>query len=136
MPLGHVKPHGALYNDLARNVALAAVFAEGVRRVLPGVVLIGLAGSPALEVWKSLGFPVMAEGFSDRRYLPDGSLVPRSQKGAVIDDPVVAAEQESGCFRGGKDLDALYPWGQSESGGNRSGVRSGCANPVLMLGAG
>jgi len=88
----HVKPHGALYGDASRrDVALA--IASGVAAVSPALVLVGLAGSPALRVWSERGFRVAAEGFADRAYAADGSLVPRTQDRALITDPEAAASQ-------------------------------------------
>lgn len=99
--LGHVKAHGALYNQLAGSSILAAAFAEGVARIDHKLVLIGLAGSGALETWRAMGFKVMGEAFADRRYRPDGTLVPRGEPGAVIVEPAIAAEQaESLLVRG------------------------------------
>ena len=91
--LGHVKPHGALYNVAARNEFVAGAIARGVARWSRSVVLFGLAGSRMLEVWNELGFRVAAEAFADRAYEPDGTLRPRSRPGALITDPIRAAEQ-------------------------------------------
>ena len=88
----HVKPHGALYNDASR-IEIARAIASGVASVSPLLVLVGLAGSPALQVWKDLGFRVTAEGFADRAYAADGTLAPRARAGAVLTDPVAAAAQ-------------------------------------------
>ena len=88
----HVKPHGALYGDTSqRDIALAV--ASGVATVSPALVLVGLAGSPALRVWSELGFRVAAEGFADRAYAADQTLVPRTQASALITDPETAASQ-------------------------------------------
>lgn len=91
--LSHVKPHGALYNAAAKDAALALSIAEGVARVAPGVVLVGLAGSAMLEVFEKAGFPVAAEAFVDRGYEPDGSLTPRGRPGALKETPEEAAAQ-------------------------------------------
>ncbi len=91
--LSHVKPHGALYNDAARDEAVARSVAEGVGRVGGELVLVGLAGSLAVEVWRGLGFKVAREGFADRAYRTDGTLVARSVPGALIEDPASAAAQ-------------------------------------------
>jgi UPF0271 protein len=76
--LAHVKPHGALYNVAAKKPEVAAAIADGVARWNPAAVLVGLAGSKALDVWRERGFRVAAEAFADRRYEADGSLRPRS----------------------------------------------------------
>lgn len=88
----HVKPHGALYGDASRrDVALA--IASGVASVSPALALVGLAGSPALRVWSERGFRVAAEGFVDRAYAADGTLVPRKNASALITDPAAATSQ-------------------------------------------
>jgi len=99
--LVHVKPHGALYNRAAKNIDLARAIADGVRRARADLVLVGLAGSLSLEAAKSAGLPVAAEAFADRRYLPDGSLMPRKQAGSVLTDPADAAEQALHIARDG-----------------------------------
>ena len=91
--LQHVKPHGALYNMGVANEAIAKAIAEGVREVDHDLILVGLAGSVWLKVGQELGLRVASEVFADRALNPDGTLVPRSQPGAVIEDPekVIAA---------------------------------------------
>jgi 5-oxoprolinase (ATP-hydrolysing) subunit A len=91
--LTHVKAHGALYNRAARDPALARGVAEAVREFRADLILVGLAGSLQLEAGRAAGLRVAAEAFADRRYLPDGSLMPRSQPGAVLHDPAEAARQ-------------------------------------------
>jgi 5-oxoprolinase (ATP-hydrolysing) subunit A len=91
--IGHVKAHGALYNQAARNREIARAIAEGVRRWKTAVVLVGLAGSVMLEEFRSAGFPVAAEAFADRRYENDGSLRPRKFPDSVLRDPAEAAAQ-------------------------------------------
>jgi 5-oxoprolinase (ATP-hydrolysing) subunit A len=91
--LMHVKPHGALYNEAARDPTLAAAIAEGVRRVSPDLILVGLAGSAMLDAFRRAGFRVAAEAFADRRYEPGGSLRPRRHRDALLSDPDEAAEQ-------------------------------------------
>jgi len=89
----HVKPHGALYNQAARNRALAQAIADGVAGWKRDVVLVGLAGSSMLDVFRGAGFRVAAEAFADRRYEPDGSLRSRKFEDSLIRDPAKAAEQ-------------------------------------------
>ena len=91
--LAHVKPHGALYNQAARNRALAEGIATGVARWRRDVLLMGLAGSPMLEVFRDAGFAVAAEAFADRRYEPDGTLRSRKFDNALIRDPEEAGRQ-------------------------------------------
>jgi UPF0271 protein len=91
--LKHVKPHGALYNVAAKKPEVAAAIAEGVARRSNKLILVGLAGSQMLDVWREKRFRVAAEGFADRRYEPDGSLRARKFPDAMITDPNEAAEQ-------------------------------------------
>ncbi len=91
--LRHVKPHGALYNQAVNNRALAAAIAQGVARWRREVVLVGLAGSPMIEVFREAGFAVAAEAFADRRYEADGTLRSRKLEHALIRDPGEAARQ-------------------------------------------
>jgi UPF0271 protein len=91
--LGHVKPHGALYNQAVRNRDLSEAIAEGVGRWRRDVVLVGLAGSPMLDVFKKAGFAIAAEAFADRRYEADGTLRSRKFEDALIRDPEEAGRQ-------------------------------------------
>ena len=100
--LAHVKAHGALYNRAAKDRALASAIAEAVRAYRNDLILVGLAGSVQLEAARAIGLRAAGEAFADRRYLPDGSLMPRSQHGAVLHDAAEAAEQaariaQEGC---------------------------------------
>jgi 5-oxoprolinase (ATP-hydrolysing) subunit A len=89
----HVKPHGALYNQAVNKPELARAIANGVARFSKDVVLVGLAGSKMLEVFRDAGFKVAAEAFADRRYEPDGTLRSRKHEDALLRDPKQAAEQ-------------------------------------------
>jgi UPF0271 protein len=91
--LAHVKPHGALYNRMARDAALAEVVARAVRRFSPQLVFVGLAGSVALDAGRAAGLAVAAEAFADRAYEADGSLRYRRLPGALHADPAMAADQ-------------------------------------------
>jgi len=91
--LTHVKPHGALYNQAAKDPALAKAIARGVARLSRSVALVGLAGSVMLDAFREEGFETIAEAFADRRYEPDGTLRSRKLPGALIDNPAEAAEQ-------------------------------------------
>jgi UPF0271 protein len=102
VPLTHVKPHGALYHDAVADFARAHAIARAVARGWPGLPLVGLAGSAAFEeAARREGLPFVPEAFADRRYLPDGSLQPRSIPGSLIDDPDEAAEQALTLARDG-----------------------------------
>jgi len=84
--LSHVKPHGALYNQAARDPELASCIARAVRDFDPQLKLVGLAGSALVEAARAEGLRALEEGFADRGYTADGTLVPRGQPGALIDD--------------------------------------------------
>jgi 5-oxoprolinase (ATP-hydrolysing) subunit A len=99
--LSHVKPHGALYHEGAEFPDVARAIAEGVRRFQPGLILVGAVGSMLLEAGREAGLSVAAEAFADRRYLPDGTLVPRSRPDALLTDPEEAAEQALSLARDG-----------------------------------
>ena len=98
--LTHVKPHGALYNQAVRNRQLAQAIATGVARLRCDVVLVGLAGSLMLDVFRQAGFPVAAEAFADRRYEPDGTLRSRKHPDALLSDPAEAAQQALSIVQG------------------------------------
>ncbi|HYA96691.1 MAG TPA: 5-oxoprolinase subunit PxpA [Methylomirabilota bacterium] len=100
--LTHVKPHGALYNQAVHNRPLAQAIAEGVARWSRDVVLVGLAESPMLDVFREAGFAVAAEAFADRRYEPDGTLRSRRFADALICDPAEAARQALSIVEGGR----------------------------------
>jgi 5-oxoprolinase (ATP-hydrolysing) subunit A len=97
----HVKPHGALYNQAVKNRELAGAIADGVARWNREVVLVGLAGSLMLDVFREAGFAVAAEAFADRRYEPDGTLRSRKFEDALIRDPEQAARQALGMAERG-----------------------------------
>ncbi len=97
----HVKPHGALYNQAVRNRELAGAIAEGVGRWSRDIVLVGLAGSPMLNVFREAGFTVAAEAFADRRYEADGTLRSRKFTDALIRNPEEAAWQALGIAERG-----------------------------------
>jgi len=89
----HVKPHGALYNQAAKDAKLAAAIAEGLKRAQLDAVLVGLAGSAMLGAFRASGFRAVGEAFADRRYESDGSLRARALPGALIEDADEAAAQ-------------------------------------------
>lgn len=91
--LTHVKPHGALYNQAVHSRELAQAIAEGIGQWGREVVVVGLAGSPMLDVFREAGFAVAAEAFADRRYEPDGTLRSRKFDDALIRDPEEAGRQ-------------------------------------------
>jgi UPF0271 protein len=90
LTLRYVKPHGALYNMACRDDALAHPVVAAAE--LFGLAIMGLPGS-RLEALSKDRCPFVAEGFADRRYRPDGSLVPRSQPDAFVTDAAEAVRQ-------------------------------------------
>ncbi len=87
----HVKPHGALYHAAGRDEAVALAVARASAAWSPGLRLVAAASSPALAIWRAMGFAVGAEAFADRAYERDGSLRSRSLPGALVLDPAEAA---------------------------------------------
>jgi UPF0271 protein len=86
----YVKPHGALYNQACRDDAVADAVIAACS--LSGLPVVGLPGSRLQE--RATGrVPFVPEGFADRGYRPDGSLIPRDQPGALVSDPEAAAAQ-------------------------------------------
>ena len=83
----YVKPHGALYNRIARDPVQAAAVVEAIRRYDPALPLLTLPGSAAMDASREAGVPAVAEGFADRAYTADGRLVSRREAGAVVHDP-------------------------------------------------
>ena len=89
----YVKPHGALYNTIAHDARQAQDVIAAVHAVDPSLSLVVLAGSPLTSWAEDAGLRAVAEAFADRGYRADGSLVPRSQPGAVLHDPDAVAER-------------------------------------------
>jgi UPF0271 protein len=98
--LTHVKPHGALYNQAARDRRLADAIAAAVAAADPALRLVGLAGGVLLAAGRAHGLAVLAEGFVDRSYEADGSLTPRSLPDAVHADLATACAQAVAIARG------------------------------------
>jgi UPF0271 protein len=86
MRLQHVKPHGAMYNIAARDEVLASAIARAVAAFDRQLILFGPPDSALTRAGQAAGLRVVAEGFADRAYEPDGSLVSRTKPGAVVTD--------------------------------------------------
>jgi len=91
--LGYVKPHGALYNTIVTDNDQARAVAEAVHANDPTLPVLGLAGSVFFAEARRLGLRTVAEAFADRAYQPDGQLVPRSDAGAVLNNPAQITER-------------------------------------------
>ncbi len=101
MPLCHVKPHGALYNQSCGDLQLATAVAQAVHDAIPDLILLGLAGTMHEKAAQEAGVRFAAEAFADRAYQADGSLVPRSRQGAVLHDPETIAARVLQMVEGG-----------------------------------
>jgi UPF0271 protein len=84
--LQHVKPHGALFNVASRDRSIADAIARATASVDPALILFGLPDSELIAAGTAAGLRTACEAFADRAYRPDGTLVPRTEPGAVIDD--------------------------------------------------
>ncbi len=103
----HVKPHGALYNSAVNDMEVSSAIIDAVS-CLEGPALVALAGSKIVSLAREKGLKVYQEGFADRSYRPDGSLLSRKSEKAVIKDPAEAAgrvlkmikEKKATCYTG------------------------------------
>lgn len=91
--VAYVKPHGALYNTIVHHEQHARAVVAALLELDDALPLLGLPGSRALDLAAEAGLPIVHEGFADRAYTADGRLVPRSEPGAVLDDPSAVAAQ-------------------------------------------
>lgn len=89
----HVKPHGALYNQSARDPLIAKTIAQAVKDFDPALVLFGLSGSYSVQEATTAGLKTASEVFADRTYQGDGGLTPRSHSNALISDTKKAIQQ-------------------------------------------
>jgi 5-oxoprolinase (ATP-hydrolysing) subunit A len=97
--LQHVKAHGALYNMAAREIPLADAVARATAHVDRSLILVGLSGSQLLTAGERIGLRTASEAFADRAYRFDGTLLPRSEPGAVINDVDVVVSRAVGMVR-------------------------------------
>jgi 5-oxoprolinase (ATP-hydrolysing) subunit A len=102
--LRHVKPHGALYNQAAKDRTLADAIARAVKRFDEELILVGLAGSALVAAGMDIGLRVANEGFPDRRYNPDGTLVSRKNVDAILESPEEVAGHAVTLAREGIDF--------------------------------
>jgi UPF0271 protein len=87
------KPHGALYHAAHASPAIARACVEGIAQALGDVAIVGLAGGALEAEAKRRGLEYLREAFADRGVRPDGTLVPRGEPGALLEDPIAAAER-------------------------------------------
>ena len=99
--LHHVKPHGAIYNQAAKDRELAMSIARAVKSFSGELVLVGLAGSGLIEAGVEVGLKVMNEGFPDRNYNLDGTLVSRKEPHAIIESPEEVAKHALDLIQNG-----------------------------------
>jgi UPF0271 protein len=99
--LQHVKPHGALYNVAAARMPIAEAIAQAIAEVDKGLVVFALAGSALVTAARAAGLAVAEEGFIDRRYQGDGSLVDRRGPTAIIAEPAACIRQALALAREG-----------------------------------
>ena len=91
--VSYVKPHGALYNRIVDDEVQAQAVVDALQGLAGPLPLLGLPGSVSLSIAEAFGIPIVREGFADRAYTSDGRLVPRSEAGAVLEDPEAVAAQ-------------------------------------------
>lgn len=106
----HVKPHGMLYNQAAKDPQLADAIAKAVHACDPHLILVGLAGSELIRAGERYGLSTRQEVFADRGYLADGSLVPRNQPGAMIEDEEQSLAQTLGMVETGRVKSLSGEW--------------------------
>ena len=106
VPLRHVKPHGVLYADAARDEGVAEDLAALTADLLPGAALMGPPRGALADAAARAGLRYLPEGFADRAYAPDGMLAPRGTPGAVIEDPAERAARAVRLATAGEGLTA------------------------------
>ncbi|CDZ84171.1 5-oxoprolinase subunit PxpA [Citrobacter koseri] len=106
----HVKPHGMLYNQAAKDPQLADAIARAVHACDPSLILVGLAGSELIRAGEHYGLTTRQEVFADRGYQADGSLVSRTQPGALVEDEEHALAQTLGMVESGRVKSITGEW--------------------------
>ncbi|WP_432040321.1 LamB/YcsF family protein [Streptomyces cucumeris] len=98
--VSYVKPHGALYNRCVHDAVQAAAVVDGITLAAGGPLpVLGLPGSRLHQAARTAGLPVVAEAFADRSYTAAGTLVPRTEPGAVVRDPDTVVKRALGFAR-------------------------------------
>ena len=91
--VAYVKPHGALYNAVVHHESQARAVVDAVAAYDPALPVLGLPGSRLLALAQARGLRTVREAFADRGYTPEGTLVPRSEPGALLDDAAEVAQR-------------------------------------------
>lgn len=89
----HVKLHGALYNDCAKDPLSSKIVVQTIQAIDPSIFLYGLSGSHTINEAKAIGLKYVEEAFADRTYQSNGQLTPRHKENALIMDPDKASKQ-------------------------------------------
>ncbi len=108
--LSHAKPHGAMYHRAMADADAAEAVAKGCLDAVAEVTgdpfaslaFFGLPDTAGAARWNEMDLPVRREGFADRRYAADGSMLARTEAGAVLADPQEAALQGLQLARSGR----------------------------------
>jgi UPF0271 protein len=137
-PASMVKPHGALYHEAARDPALAAAVFDGAARGLgvaaAELTVVGPPRGALLSESLRRGARYAREGFADRAYQADGTLVPRSRPGALVTDPEACARQALALARSG-GLETICVHGDTEDAvAIAARVRDALAQAGLLAG--
>ena len=98
----HVKPHGALYNQAAKNSTISNAIGLAVKQIDPQLTIVGLSDSLMIDIWKEMDLNVAEEAFADRAYEADGSLRNRELENALITNPTKAAKQAMMIIKNGE----------------------------------
>ena len=106
----YVKPHGALYNTVAKDPVQAEAVIEAIKMYNPALVLVALAGSNLVAQARQAGLKVVSEAFADRAYNRDGSLVSRRLEGAVLHDAEFVAKRVVAMLKNGgvESIDGVF----------------------------
>lgn len=106
----YVKPHGALYNTIAKDPVQAEAVIEAIKMYNPALVLVALAGSNLVAQARQAGLKVVSEAFADRAYNRDGSLVSRRLEGAVLHDAEFVAKRVVAMLKNGgvESIDGVF----------------------------
>ncbi|NND33512.1 MAG: LamB/YcsF family protein [Saprospiraceae bacterium] len=99
LTVSYIKPHGAMYNLMAKNEGVSAIVIQAVKEVDPALSIMGLAGSDLADWVAAENMHFIPEAFADRRYSDDGTLIPRSHADAIIYDPGEASAQVLNIIR-------------------------------------